>query len=189
MPSVAIVYYSKTGHTHDLATAVKAGAEAVSGTTGHLVRILDAEIQDGRWKNDEALATLNRADAIIFGTPTYMGGVSAQLKAFIDGCSGIWFQQGWKDKVSAGFTHSQGLSGDKLNTLVSLAVNAMQHSMIWVGTATMVGGTAPENINRLGSYTGAMGASPGDAPVASGDVETARLLGVRVAELAEKIGR
>jgi multimeric flavodoxin WrbA len=48
------------------------------------------------------------------------------------GC-GIWYQQLGKDKIGAAFTHSQGLSGDKLNTLNGLMINGMQRSMIWIG--------------------------------------------------------
>ena len=190
MSKIAIVYYSASGHTHELAEAVHAGVASIAGTTVELIRIQDSEIQNGRWKNDDAIAKLNSADAIIFGTPTYMGGVSAQVKAFIDACGGIWYHQGWKNKIAAGFTHSQGLSGDKLNSLQTLFINAMQHSMIWVGLGQMVGGLTGEDVNRLSSYSGAMAATfPPDLPVSSGDKETARLLGVRVAEVTRSFGK
>jgi len=187
VPVVAIVYYSAQGHTHAIAEAVAAGLKSIPGTTVELVRLQDADIQNGRWKNAEQTAVLNAADAIVFGTPTYMGGYSAQMKAFIDGCGGIWFQQGWKDKVAAGFTHSQGLSGDKLNTLQGLMVNAMQHGMIWVGNAVMPEGTTPDKVNRISSYSGAMAQSfPGDAPVSDGDTKTAEIFGKRIAETAAR---
>lgn len=187
MPTVAVVYYSAQGHTHELALAVGEGAGGVAGTAVELLRLQDSDIQNGRWKNDGQTAKLNAADAIVFGTPTYMGGYSAQMKAFIDACGGIWFQQGWKDKIAAGFTHSQGLSGDKLNTLQGLIVNAMQHGMIWVGTGVMVEGPAPENLNRLSSYTGAMAQSfPPATPVSDGDRKTCAALGKRVAEAAAR---
>lgn len=187
MPTVAIVYYSAQGHTHALAEAVAGGASGVAGTSVVLHRLQDADIQNGRWKNDAVLSDLNAADAIVFGTPTYMGGYSAQMKAFIDACGGIWYQQLWKDKLAAGFTHSQGLSGDKLNTLLGLVVNAQQHSMIWVGTGVLVEGPAPENMNRLSSYTGAMAQSfPPASPVSEGDKKTAAALGKRVAESAAR---
>lgn len=183
MPTVAIVYYSSQGHTHTLAEAVAEGARGVAGTTVVLHRLQDADIQNGRWKNDAAIKEISAADAIVFGTPTYMGGYSAQMKAFIDACGGIWYQQLWKDKLAAGFTHSQGLSGDKLNTLQGLVINAMQHGMVWVGPGLMVEGPAPENVNRLSSYSGAMAQTfPGDAPVNEGDKKTAVGLGKRVAE-------
>jgi len=124
-------------------------------------------------------------DAIIYGTPTYMGGYSAQMKAFIDACAGIWFKQSWKDKLAAGFTHSQGRSGDKLNTLQGLMVNAMQHNMVWVGTGILVEG--PDKLNRPSSYAGAMAQSfPPDAAVSEGDKKTCAALGTRVAEAAAR---
>ncbi len=92
---------------------------------------------------------MNAADAIVFGTPTYMGGYAGQFKAFIDACGGIWYQQGWKDKIAAGFTHSQGLSGDKLNTLSGLMINGMQHGMIWVGTGVTPEGATPDKTKQV----------------------------------------
>ncbi len=183
MPSLAIVYFSSQGHTHEVAEALAGRARTVEGTTATLVRLVDTEIQNGRWKNDESIAVLNAADAIVFGTPTYMGGYSAQMKCFIDACSGIWMKQGWKDKIAAGFTHSQGLSGDKLNTLNGLFINAMQHGMIWVGNAILPEGDKPEMVNRIGSYSGLMAQSGyGQASIGDGDKKTAGLFGQRIAE-------
>lgn len=184
MAALAIVYYSAQGHTHELAGAIAEGAQGVPGTTVTLVRLQDSDIQNGRWKNEAQIALLNAADGIIFGTPTYMGGYSAQMKAFIDACAGIWFQQGWKDKLAAGFTHSQGLSGDKLNTLAGLWINAMQHGMAWVGTAMMPEGDQPQHTNRISSYGGMMAQSGyGQKSIGEGDRKTAVLFGQRVAQM------
>jgi NAD(P)H dehydrogenase (quinone) len=183
MTSIAIVYFSATGHTQQVAEAVAEGARSLANTDVTLLRIVGEDIQNGRWKNDTIVNSLNVADAIVFGTPTYMGGYAAQFKAFIDACGGIWYQQGWKNKIAAGFTHSQGLSGDKLNTLSGLMINAMQHSMIWVGTGVMPEGATPDKTNRIASYTGAMAQSNMDQPnIGPGDRQTAVLLGKRVAE-------
>ncbi len=187
MPSVAIVYFSVSGHTQQVAEAVAEGAKSVPGTEVSLLRIVGEDIVNGRWKNDSITNALNAADAIVFGTPTYMGGYAAQFKTFIDACGGIWYQQGWKDKIGAAFTHSQGLSGDKLNTLVGLMINAMQHGMVWVGTSVMPEGSTPEKTNRLSSYTGAMAQSNMDQPnIGPGDRQTAVILGKRVAEAAAR---
>ena len=183
MPSLAVVYYSKEGHTHQVAEAVAAGARGVAGVTVELVRIADADIQTGRWKNDAQLAALSAADAIVFGSPTYMGGICAQVKAFIDAASGIWLKQGWRDKLAAGFTHSQGLSGDKLATLQGFCHNALQHGMVWVGTGFLGEGSSPEHVNRLVSFTGAMAQSDyGQKDIHPGDRETAVRFGRRVGE-------
>jgi NAD(P)H dehydrogenase (quinone) len=185
MPSVAIVYFSAQGHTHQLAEAVAAGAQSVAGTTVELVRIVGEDIVHGRWKNPAALAKVTAADAIVFGTPTYMGGYSAQMKTFIDASSEVWMKMGWKNKLAAAFTHSLTLSGDKLNTLEGLWVNAMQHGMIWVGLGELVEGTGADKVNRIGAYGGAMAQTDwGQEKVNDGDLKTATILGKRVAETA-----
>ena len=185
MTTIAIVYFSASGHTQQVAEAVAEGAKSVVGTDVTLLRIVGEDIDRGRWKNDAIVNALNAADAIVFGTPTYMGGYAAQFKTLIDACGAIWYQQGWKDKIGAGFTHTQGLSGEKLNTLSGLMINAMQHSMIWVGTGVMPEGSTPEKTNRIASYSGAMAQSNLDQPnIGPGDHQTAVILGKRVAEAA-----
>lgn len=190
MSTVAIVYFSGSGHTQLMAEAVAAGAEKVSGTTAKLLRITGDDITNGRWQNDAILEALTQADAIVFGSPTYMGGVAAQFKAFLDAASGIWFQQSWKNKIAGGFTHSGGPSGDKQGTLIYMVTNALQHGMVWVGSPEMPN---PETgINRLSSFTGVMGntipdftGSRGPA-VDPGDRLTAELYGTRIAELTNR---
>ena len=119
-PSVVVAYQSGFGHTAFLAEAVAAGARS-GGAAVTLIRLGD--LTDDDWQ------TLDTADAIIFGTATYMGNVSAAFQTFAEQ-TGRRCQQGtWRDKVAAGFTNSGSKSGDKLNSLVSLAVFAAQHHM------------------------------------------------------------
>lgn len=189
MPTVAVAYFSAQGHTHQLAEAVAEGAGGVSGTTAELHRLAGSDIHEGRWKNDGVMARLKAADAIVFGTPTYMGGYAAQMKAFVDAASAAWMTLDWKDKVAAAFTHSQGLSGDKLATLQGLWVNAMQHGMIWVGVGVNPppAGATPDKVNRISSFSGVMAQTDyGQEQVNPGDRETARVLGRRVAEAAAR---
>jgi NAD(P)H dehydrogenase (quinone) len=189
MTTIAIIYFSASGHTHLMAEAIAEGAQKAPDTTVQLLRITGEQIVNGRWKDDAILATLNQADAIVFGTPTYMGGVAAQFKAFVDGVSSAWAQQLWKDKIAGGFTHSGGLSGDKQGTLIYLAINAAQHSMIWVGAGEM---SQPNGINRLGSYQGVMGQAVPDftgtksAELDPGDRTTAVLYGERIAAATKR---
>lgn len=183
MSIVTVVFHSGYGHTRVLAEAVLEGAASVVGTETHLV---DSTQIENSWHR------LDDADAIIFGTPTYMGGPSAQFKTFLDATSSRWAEQQWKDKLAAGFTNSAGLSGDKLATLESLLLVAMQHSMVWVGLGLLPGNHtsagSPEDLNRIASSLGAMAQSDADvgpevAPGAS-DQRTAYHLGRRVAEAA-----
>jgi NAD(P)H dehydrogenase (quinone) len=184
MTEIAIVYFSGTGHTHLMAEAIGKGASQIGGTNVELLRITGDRIVEGRWKDDEMLAKLRTADAIVFGSPTYMGGVAAQFKAFVDAASAVWFEQGWKDKIAGGFTHSSSPSGDKQGTLLYLAINALQHSMVWVGVDDMPYRTP--GINRLGSFMGVMGQSAIDmsgapATLDDGDRSTAEHYGQRIA--------
>ena len=181
MTKVAVVYHSGYGHTQRMAQAVAEGAGA------ELIPI-DAEgnLPDAAW------ASLGSADAIIMGSPTYMGSVSWQFKKFADASSKPWFSQAWKDKLFAGFTNSASMNGDKLSTLHYLFTLAMQHGGMWVGTALMPSNSklAQRNdMNYLGSFSGAMAQSPSDASPAEmlqGDLATARLFGKRVAETAAR---
>ncbi|WP_164107956.1 flavodoxin family protein, partial [Serratia marcescens] len=59
---------------------------------------------------------LDRADALIFGAPTYVAGASAPFQAFLDATASRWAEQCWKDALAAGFTSSVGHNGDKLST-------------------------------------------------------------------------
>lgn len=184
MSKIAIVYHSGYGHTTRMAEAVAEGAR------GELVAI-DAEgnLTDAQW------ATLGAADAIVFGSPTYMGSVSWQFKKFADASSKPWFGQAWKDKIAAGFTNSASMNGDKLSTLHYMFTLSQQHSMIWVGTGLMPSNSKAaqrNDVNYVASFSGAMAQSPSDASPAEmlpGDLETARLFGVRVAQVTGRFAR
>jgi len=188
MITVSVIYHSGTGHTKKMAEAVWAGAAAVEGVKAQLLAVEGRDIVDGRWKNEEILKELDRSDAIIFGSPTYMGNISGQMKSFLDATAERFFTRAWVDKVAGGFSVSGGPSGDKLNSLLTMAVTAMQLGMIWVGQAQ-----TPYNdqgINRLSFYFGAAGQAlqepPDDAPN-DPDKETGKALGARVAGVALKL--
>ena len=181
MSKVAVVFHSGYGHTLRMAQAVAEGAGA------ELVAI-DAEgnLSEAQW------ASLSAADAIVMGSPTYMGSVSWQFKKFADASSKPWYSQVWKDKVFAGFTNSATINGDKHSTLHYLFTLAMQHSGIWLGTGMLPSNAKAaqrNDINYLGSSAGAMAQSPSDASPAEmlqGDLDTAKLFGKRVAEVTAK---
>ncbi len=181
MAKVAVVYHSGYGHTKRLAQSVAEGASAT------LIAI-DGEgnLPEGGWD------ALSAADAIIMGSPTYMGTVSWQFKKFADASSKQWFTQQWKDKVFAGFTNSASMNGDKLSTLQYLFTLSMQHSGIWVGTGLMPSNAKAaqrNDVNYVGSFSGAMAQSPSDSgpdEMLPGDLETAKLFGKRVAEVVTK---
>lgn len=188
MPTVSVIYFSGTGHTAKLAEAVHKGAASVAGVKTNLLAIRGDDIVKGRYQNDAVFAQLDASDAIIFGSPTYMGGPAGQFKAFADATGGKWYAGAWRDKVAAGFSVSSSPSGDKFSTLQYFFTLAMQHGMIWVGLGEMP--MQSNGTNRLGGFSGVM-AQAGQEPVEvapnAQDKLTGELLGRRVAELAAKL--
>ena len=185
MSKVAVIYHSGYGHTKVIAESVlegakEAGAEAV---------IYDVD------SLSEDLAELADVDAMIFGSPTYMGSVSAPFKAFMDKASKVWFVRGWVDKIAAGFTVSNSFSGDKFNTLMQIFTFASQQGMIWVGQTEMNTSNPPGNpeaLNRMGSFTGLMAQAGNEDPSVSppkGDHDTARLFGKRIADVSARFSK
>jgi len=177
-----VVFHSGYGHTKRVADAVAEGAGA------SLLQIdADGNLSDAAWADMEA------AHYIIVGSPTYMGGPSWQFKKFADASSKPWFADVWKDKVFGGFTNSASINGDKLATLQYFTLLAAQHRGIWVGMGMKSSNTKAsrrDDINRMGSFLGPMAQTPADAApeeMSSGDLETARLYGVRVAGIAARL--
>ena len=188
MTTVSIIYHSGSGHTTKLAEAVHHGAASLAGVTTHLLAINGDDIVKGRYHNDDVFAKLDASDAIIFGSPTYMGGPAAQFKAFADATGGKWYAGAWRDKIAAGFTVSSGPSGDKLSTLHYFFTLAMQLGMIWIGLPELP--MNDKGINRLSSYSGVMAQAGQEAPdVAPNtpDKLTGELLGARVANYAVRL--
>ncbi|MDF3047576.1 MAG: flavodoxin [Candidatus Midichloriaceae bacterium] len=180
---VSIIYFSGYGHTAKVADAVFEGAKS-TGADVSLINVTEL--------NEEAWAKLDNSDAIIFGSPTYMGSIAAKLKEFMEVASGRWMHRKWVNKIAAGFTNGGGLSGDKLNSLTQIYINAMQHGMIWVGCDQMSllktgqDESKRDELNRMGSYSGLMTQSNNDTAdfnPPSGDLETAKGFGRRVANI------
>ncbi len=182
MSKTVVVYHSGYGHAKRVAEHVAEGAE------GTLVAIdANGDLPEGAWE------TLASADAIIFGTPTYMGSPSWQFKKFADASSKAWFARTWQDKVFGGFTVSASLNGDKQVSLISLQTLASQHGGIWVSLGMLPSNShsaTRKDVNNLGGSVGLLVQAASDAgadEIPSGDLETARLYGERVQKVAEKL--
>lgn len=182
MAKVAVVYFSGYGHTKVIAETFAKEIDA------SLIEIdQQGDIQEADWE------TLNQADAIVFGAPTYMGTAPWQFKKFADATSKVWFTQGWINKVFAGFTNSASFNGDKQVTLIQLQTLASQHGGIWVSLGLPPANTKAatrQDINNLGGSVGLLVQSPADAGVdeiPSGDLETAKAYAVRVLAITEKL--
>lgn len=184
MSKLAIVYHSAHGHTEFIARQVHVGATEVDDIDARLIKAEDI----ARSPDD-----LVGYDGFIFGSPTYLGGVSGPFKSFMDATGRLWRTQQLAGKLAAGFTVSSLPSGDKQSTLMSMFVFSMQHGMVWVGNPILPeqlsGVPEDEAANRLGSWSGLMAQAGHSAPADSfvpGDVKTARMFG---RHFARSLGR
>jgi len=181
MTSIAIVYHSGFGTTHQLALAIKDGAKLVKETEVNLYRILPEHIQGGRFTASDILDSVSKAGAIIFGSPTYMGSISAQFKAFADATSEIWSANAWSNKIATGFTVGGNPSGDQLNAIQYFQILATQHGMLWAGLDNK-GLQENKATNRSGAQSGLITCAQNNE-VVSDDLLTAQYLGKRIALL------
>lgn len=183
MGKVMIVYHSSLGHTRQLAEAVLSGVQRVQGGEA---RLLAVQQVDAHWEQ------LHDADAIIFGAPVCMGSLSAPFKQFMDATAAFCLAQPWRNKLAAGFVHSDEQCNDTLASLLQLAVFAARHAMVWVSL-----GLVPDHrnspvvpFNRPGSAMGAMfcssmTSSPADR-LSPTDRGSAADFGERIACLASR---
>lgn len=172
--TIAVLYWSGAGHTRRLAELIGEGI----GQAARLIDVTDVSEVDQ--------ATIDQADAMIFGGPTYMGSLAGPMKTWLEDASAGWVDQTWANRIAAGFTVATYPSGDKLSTLTQLAVFAAQHGMIWVGQQEIgapVNTDAP-GINSGGSWLGLTATSSRDKTllIDPGDAETARRFGARIAQ-------
>ncbi|MBL1409927.1 flavodoxin family protein [Sphingobacterium faecale] len=181
---IAVIYHSGNGHTKKLALAVAEGVNRVDDASSLLLNVEEAQT---KWEE------LEKVDGIIFGSPTYMGSVSAEFKAFMDATSpNVFRKSAWQDKLAAGFTNAASRSGDKQFTLQYLANFAAQHHMHWINLGIKSGHngsfTTENSLNRHGFHTGAAAQSDYDVSAEfappEADLETGAWLGTRVATAA-----
>jgi multimeric flavodoxin WrbA len=181
MTHLAIVHYSETGNTDLLAQEVAAGARSVVGVrVGVHVISPEGTLGEADW------AALDAAGAIVFGTPTHMGGPAWQFQRFADESGYRWVKQAWLDKLAGGFTCAGSPNGDKGTVMLSLATLAAQHGMLWVSLGQMPAqdaGSTPDDQNWVGGSFGPTATAPTKG-LAQGDLLSARAYGARIAAIA-----
>ena len=181
MSKIAVVYYSGYGHTKVIAETFANEIQA------NLVPVdQEGNISEADWD------ALDTSDAIVFGAPTYMGGVPWQFKKFADASSKRWFTRVWQDKIFAGFTNSASLNGDKQVTLIQLQTLASQHGGIWVSLGLLPANSkvaTRQDVNNLGGSVGLLVQSPADAStdeIPAGDLETTKAYAQRIAKMTKQ---
>ncbi|WP_428414853.1 NAD(P)H:quinone oxidoreductase [Pararhizobium sp.] len=193
-PKVLIAFYSRNKSTEILAKAIAEGA-IKEGAEVRLRRARefvgdDVISQVPGWKENAAAmnakyeapteADAEWADAIVFGTPTRFGSISSELKAYIDGLGGIWFQGKLNGKVGSVFGSTSSMHGGNESTLLSI-YTPMAH----LGLIIVPLGYADPAMFKAGTPYGATHVSARDSLTPDEDhLAVARFQGRRVASVA-----
>lgn len=144
-PKVAVIYYSQTGTTYELARAIEEGAKN-AGAEVRLLKVKETapdEVWQGNenWKKHQEETDLVKeatnddlewADAVIFGTPTRYGLPSAQLKNFIDQTGSLWAKGALVNKIGSSFTTTATAHGGQEQTILAINTAFYHWGMIIV---------------------------------------------------------
>lgn len=199
MTKVLVLYDSSYGHIETMAGAVaegvrEAGAEA---TVKRVPEILpEAVARQSGIKLDQAapIATVDELpeyDAIVFGTPTRFGNMTAQMRNFLDQTGGLWMKGALIGKVGSVFTSSATQHGGQESTILTFIPTLMHHGMVVVGLPYSFQGQMGLEEIKGGSPYGASTIAGGDGSRQPSAIELdgARFQGRHVAQIAAKLAR
>lgn len=189
---IAIIYYSQTGTTYQMAKAVEEGARE-GGAETRLLKVKETapdEVWTGKeeWKNhrDEtehiAEATnddLEWADAVIFGTPTRYGLPAAQLKNFMDQTGSLWAKGALVNKIGSSFTTTATTHGGQEQTILAINTSFYHWGMIIVSP----GYTEASQFESGNPYGASFTSNNGQLDPDETALTAARLQGRRVSEV------
>ena len=194
---ILVLYYSRTGHTAQLARLIARGVEEVPGMQARLRQVPPVapvtEIAQPP-EPEQGAPYVNRQDlaecaGLALGSQTRFGNMAAPLKYFLDSTGAEWASGTLAGKPAAVFTSTSTMHGGQETTLLSMALPLLHHGMLLLGlpytepalTATLGGGTP---------YGASHVAGPkGDNAISEHERELARALGRRLAEVARKLDR
>jgi len=198
MNKVLVLYYSMYGHIEVMGKAIAEGAAKVPDTEVTIKRVPELMPEEAarnagvKLDQDAEIASpeeLADYDAIIFGTPTRFGNMTAQMRNFLDQTGGLWFEGKLIGKVGSVFTSTASQHGGQETTITSFHTTLLHHGMVVVGV--------PYSIPQLTSMEGISGGSPyGATTITGGDgsrmpsddeLEIARFQGEHVAKIAAKL--
>ena len=199
MTKVLVLYYSSYGHIETMAQAVAEGVRA-AGAEATIKRVPELVPEDVARKSgiqlDQAapIATVDELpsyDAIVFGTPTRFGNMTAQMRNFLDQTGGLWAKGALVGKVGSVFTSTATQHGGQESTILTFIPTLMHHGMVVVGLPyAFAGQTGLEEI-KGGSPYGASTITGGDGSrmPSAVELEGAKFQGRHVASIAAKLAR
>jgi NAD(P)H dehydrogenase (quinone) len=200
---ILVLYYSMYGHILQMAQAVKEGAQSVKGVEVIFRRVAEfpeneEKIQNSKhakliWEMQKdvpvcQLAELREADGLILGTPTRYGNMTAQMKKFIDSTVELWLKGDFEGKPVGVFTSTATTHGGQETTLLSMMMPLLHLGMLIVGVPYSTPGML-HTTGRGGTPYGASTVAGSDNSLlpTPEDLEIAKALGKRVAEIALKL--
>lgn len=197
MAKVLVLYYSAYGHIETMAYAVAEGAREARAevVVKRVPELVPEEVaRKSGYKLDQAapIATVQELpeyDAIIFGTGTRYGNMTAQMKNFIDQTGSLWASGALVGKVGSVFASSATQHGGQESTILTFHPVLLHLGFIIVGL--------PYAFQGQMGVDEVMGNSPyGASTIAAGDgsrqpsqieLEGARYQGRHVAQIATKL--
>ena len=200
---VLIVYYSRYGHVLQLARAVEKGVRSVGGVEAVLRRVKEFEdeeegIRKGEhsravWEQQKdipvcTLDDLRAADAILWGSPTRYGNMTAQMKRLIDSTADLWMKGALEGKPAGIFSSTASTHGGQETTPLTMMAPLLHLGMIIVGVPYSTPGMLHTE-GRGGTPYGAttVAGARGELKPAPEDLAIAEAHGRRVAEITQKL--
>jgi len=142
---IYIVFYSMYGHIWKMAEAVAAGVKEAGGHASlfQVPELLSPEALEkyGATAARKQFAhvpviepqQLAEAAAIIFGTPTRFGNMTAQMRSLLDHTGQLWLKGALVGKVGSVFTSTGTQHGGQETTITSFHATLLHQGMIIVG--------------------------------------------------------
>lgn len=200
---VQIIFYSMYGHIYKMAESVAEGVRAAGGTV-KLMQVAELVPDDilessGAKAARQAFAHvpfatvegLREADAIIFGTPTRYGNMTAQLRNFLDQTGKLWMEGALVGKVGSVFTSTATQHGGQETTIITTQITLQHLGMVIVGVPYAEPRLMQMDEISGGSPYGAGALAGSDGSRQPSDIELAiaRYQGTHVTKIAAKLAR
>jgi NAD(P)H dehydrogenase (quinone) len=195
MTDILVLYYSRNGHTAQLARLIARGVEEVPGMRARLRQVPPVAPVTERAQPPEpddgapyvAKQDLHDCAGLALGSPTRFGNMAAPLKHFLDSTGAEWASGALAGKPAAVFTSTSTLHGGQESTLLTMALPLLHHGMLLLGipfteaalTSTRSGGT-PYGASHVSG-------ARGENAISEHERELARALGRRLADTARKL--
>lgn len=198
MTKILVLYYSMYGHIEKMAEAVAEGARGVEGVEVTIKRVPEIIPEDRaramgvKLDQKAPIASTDELagyDAIIFGTPTRFGNMTAQMRNFLDQTGKLWMEGALIGKVASVFTSTGTQHGGQETTITSFHSTLLHHGMVIVGVPYSCTGLMVMTEISGGSPYGAttLAGTDGKRMPSSNELDIARFQGKHVTQIAKRL--